>query len=252
MRANKVPVPSPSFWIVKVLTTGFGEALSDFLVKRFDPVPTVLVTAVVFAVVLGVQIRARRYAPWRYWAAVVLVAVFGTMVADAAHVAVGVPYWVSTLVFAVALVAVFVGWRRTAGSLDVHGIDTLRRELCYWCAVVVTFALGTAVGDLAASVAGSGFLVGGLLFLAGIAVVVVLRGLRVLGPVAAFWSAYVLTRPLGASFADWVAVDPARGGLGAGTGLVSAVLGLAIVGFVAVLPDEHRRRYAEEPEPAGP
>lgn len=241
MRANKVPAPSTSFWSVKVLTTGFGEALSDFLVRRFDPVPTVLVTAVVFAVVLAVQLTSVRSSPWRYWGAVVMVAVFGTMAADAAHVAVGVPYRASTLVFALALVVVFVGWRRTAGSFDVHHVDTLGRELWYWAAVAVTFALGTAVGDLVASSAGLGFLAGGLLFLAGIAGVVVARGLRILGPVAAFWAAYVLTRPLGASFADWVAVAPSRGGLGAGTGLVSAVLAIVILAAVSALASGQRR-----------
>jgi len=247
VRSNKVPVPSPSFWAVKVLTTGFGEALSDFLVRRFDPVPTVLVTAVVFTAVLAVQLGSRRYAPGRYWGAVVMVAVFGTMAADAAHVAVGVPYWASSLAFAGALATVFVGWRRTAGSLDVHGIDTLRRELWYWAAVAATFALGTAVGDLVASLAGLGFLAGGVLFLAAIGLVAALRGFQVLGPVTAFWAAYVLTRPLGASFADWVAVEPARGGLGAGTGPVSAVLGIVIVVSVSTVATGRRRRVASQP-----
>jgi len=242
VRVNKVPDPSPSFWFVKVLTTGFGEALSDFLVRRFDPVDTVLTTAVVFTAVLAVQIASPRFSPWRYWSAVVMVAVFGTMVADAAHVAVGVPYALSALVFAVVLAAVFVGWRTTAGSLDVHGIDSLPRELWYWATVIATFALGTAAGDLVASVTGLGFLAGGCCFLAAVLVTVALRRAGVLGPVVAFWAAYVLTRPLGASFADWAAVAPARGGLGAGTGLVSAIVGIVIVASVATLASRQRRR----------
>jgi len=172
--------------------------------------------------------------------------VFGTMVADAAHVAVGVPYALSALVFAVVLAAVFVGWRSTAGSLDVHGIDSLPRELWYWAAVIATFALGTAAGDLVASVTRLGFLAGGFCFLAAVLVTVVLRRSRVLGPVVAFWTAYVLTRPLGASVADWVAVAPARGGLGAGTGLVSAVVGITIVVSVSTLTNRQRRREHAE------
>ncbi|MCJ1716037.1 hypothetical protein [Curtobacterium sp. VKM Ac-2922] len=229
---NRVPDPTTSFWVLKVLSTGMGEALSDFLVTRFDPVPTVLVTAVLFAVVLVLQLRADRYRPWRYWGAVSMVGVFGTMVADVTHVALGVPYAVSTLVFLVALVVVFVLWRRVEGTVDVHGITSMRRQLFSWAAVVATFAMGTAAGDLAASTLHLGYLGGGLLFVGAMVLVVLARVGRLLGPVTAFWTAYVLTRPIGASFADWVAVPRARGGLDVGTGLVSVVLVLAIAAGV--------------------
>lgn len=241
MNRNKVPEPTLSFWIAKVLTTGMGEALSDFLVRRFDPYLTVGITALVFLGVLVAQIAARRFIPWLYWAAVVMVGVFGTMVADAAHVAAGIPYFVSAPVFLIVLIAVFVVWQRTEHTVDVHTIDTTRRELLYWAAVVVTFALGTAAGDLAAYVFGLGFLVAGLAFTSAIVVVVLARAARLLAAVPAFWVAYILTRPVGASFADWIAVEPARGGLGAGTGPVSAVLGACIVVIVAWMSVRHER-----------
>lgn len=240
---NRVPDPTTSFWVIKVVTTAMGEALSDFLVTRFDPVPTVLVTAVLFAVVLVVQLAATRYAPWRYWAAVSMVGVFGTMIADVTHVALGVPYLVSAPVFLVGLVAVFVVWRRTEGSLDVHTITSLRRQCFYWAAVIATFAMGTAAGDLLASTFHLGYFAGGMVFVAAMAVVVLGRLGGVLGPVLSFWTAYVLTRPVGASFADWVAVPHARGGLAVGTGLVSAVLLIVIA--VAVAWSAQFRRTAQ-------
>lgn len=239
-RANRVPDPTPSFWVIKVLTTGMGEALSDFLVTRFDPAPTVLVTAVLFVAVLAVQLAATRYVPWLYWTAVSMVGVFGTMIADVTHVALGVPYLVSAPVFLLALVAVFVLWRRTEGTLDVHLITSRRRHSFYWAAVVATFATGTAAGDLLASTFHLGYAVAGLVFVALMALVVLLRTTALLGPIMAFWTAYVLTRPVGASFADWIAVPHARGGLDAGTGLVSAVLTVAIATAVAWTSQYHR------------
>jgi uncharacterized membrane-anchored protein len=232
---NRVPDPTASFWAIKVMTTAMGEALSDFLVTRFAPVPTVLVTAVLFAIVLAAQLRSERYRPWLYWGTVSMVGVFGTMTADVTHVALGVPYAVTTPAFLAALIGVFVLWRRVEGTVDVHAVTTTRRQLFYWGAVIVTFAMGTAAGDLAASTLHLGYLAGGLVF-CGLMFLVVLargravlaRGRAVLGSVSAFWTAYVLTRPIGASFADYVAVPHARGGLDAGTGLVSAILLISI------------------------
>jgi len=242
---NRVPDPSASFWTIKILTTGMGEALSDFLVTRFDPVPTVLVTAVLFVVVLVLQLRADRYRPWRYWGAVSMVGVFGTMVADVTHVVLGVPYAVSTPVFLAALVAVFVAWRRTEGTVDVHTITSTRRQLFYWAAVIATFAMGTAAGDLAASSLHLGYLGGGIVFTVLMLLVVLARRSGVLGPVSAFWTAYVLTRPIGASFADYVSVPGSRGGLDVGTGLVSGLLLAAIAIAVAWVNAAHtRRRFA--------
>lgn len=240
---NRVADPSVSFWTIKVLSTGAGEASSDFLVTRFDPVPTVLVTGVLFLVVLVVQVGGGRYRPWSYWGAVVMVAVFGTMVADVVHVALGVSYIVSTPVSLLVLVAVFLLWRRTEGTLDVHAVTTTRRQAFYWTAVIATFALGTAAGDLLAAEFHLGYLAAGVVFLGAMAVVVAARLTTLLRPVAGFWTAYVLTRPVGASFADWVAVPRTRGGLDLGPGLVSTVLLLA-VGAAVAWSDASRCRAA--------
>ncbi|MBF4591745.1 hypothetical protein ITJ68_16850 [Curtobacterium sp. VKM Ac-1395] len=223
-----------------------GEALSDFLVTRFDPAPAVLVTAALFAAVLAVQLAATRYVPWLYWTAVSMVGVFGTMIADVTHVAFGVPYLVSAPVFLLALVLVFVLWRRTERTLDVHAVTSRRRQYWYWAAVVATFAMGTAAGDLLASTFHLGYFAAGLVFVALMALVVVLRMTAVLGPIAAFWTAYVLTRPVGASFADWIAVPHVRGGLDAGTGLVSALLVLTIAIAVAWTAQHHRATQLNE------
>lgn len=239
---SRVPGPTASFWVLKVLTTAMGEALSDLLVTHFDPVPTVLITAVLFAVVLTAQLRVDRYRPWLYWGAVSMVGVFGTMVADVTHVALGVPYLVSTPVFLAALVAVFVLWRHVEGTVDVHTITSTRRQLFYWAAVIATFAMGTAAGDLAASTLHLGYLGGGFLFVGLMTLIVLGRLGGVLGPVAAFWTAYVLTRPVGASFADWIAVSNSRGGLNVGTGLVSGLLIAAIIVGVGCAGTAHNRR----------
>jgi uncharacterized membrane-anchored protein len=235
MLRNKVPEITALFWVTKVLTTGMGETLSDYLVGHIDPVVAALGTAVVFVVALVAQFRARRYVPWLYWLVVVMVGVLGTMVADATHVVAGVPYIVSTSTFLVLLVAVFVVWRVVEGTVSVHEITTRRREAFYWAAVVVTFALGTAAGDLVASTFHLGYSTGGVVFVAAMCVPVVLYVSRVLAAVPAFWIAYVLTRPVGASFADWGAVSAVRGGLGLGTGPISAALAVLIVVLVAAM-----------------
>ncbi|WIB66940.1 hypothetical protein DEI93_13390 [Curtobacterium sp. MCBD17_035] len=242
MLRNKVPEITLLFWVTKILTTGMGETLSDFLVGHVDPVGAVLATAVLFAAAIVAQFTVRRYVPWLYWLVVVLVGVLGTMIADFTHVVAGVPYLVSTSVFLVFLVAVFVTWRVVEGTVDVHAIDTRRREAFYWAAVVATFALGTAAGDLVASRFHLGYLLGGAVFVAAMCVPIALYLGRALAAVPAFWVAYVLTRPVGASFADWGAVSSARGGLGFGTGPISAVLAVLIVVCVAVLSVRQSRR----------
>ncbi|WP_158861861.1 COG4705 family protein [Leifsonia sp. AG29] len=249
MLRTKVPQLTVLFWVTKLLTTAMGETASDYLVKHFDPVLAVCAAFVVFAVVLAGQFAARRYIPWLYWAAVLMVAVFGTMVADVLHVELGVPYLVSTLVLAVALAVIFTVWYRTQRTLSVHSIDTRAREAFYWCAVLATFALGTAVGDLTAVTFGMGYLLSGVVF----AVLFALPGIAYrwwgLGSVAAFWIAYVLTRPLGASFADWLAVSHARGGLDLGTGPVSLVLfaGIAVCVAAMTVADVRERRARAVP-----
>ncbi len=230
----RVPEVTALFWAIKILTTGVGEVASDFLVRAFDPVPVVLIAFVAFAASCALQLSARRYIPWRYWLFVLLVAIFGTMVADVAHIVVGVPYLLSAPAFAVVLAAVFVAWRRTEGTLSVHSITTSRRELFYWAAVLATFALGTAVGDLTATTFHLGYLGSALLFAALFAIPAL--GFRLgLPATGAFWTAYVLTRPLGASIADWLAVTPDRGGLDLGHLPITAVgLVLIVIGVVVM------------------
>ncbi|MER8187254.1 hypothetical protein [Kitasatospora sp. NPDC094015] len=221
-----------AFWAVKILTTGMGETTSDYLARVLGPVPAVASAGLLLAAALYAQSRARRYVPAVYWAAVVMVSVFGTMAADVAHVALGVPYAASALVFALALAAVFLLWRRSEGTLAVETVSGGRREIFYWSAVLATFALGTAVGDLTAATLGWGYLTSGLLFAALIAVPALGHRLLRLPAVLAFWWAYVLTRPLGACFADWAGVSHQRGGLDLGTGAVSLVLGVVILAAV--------------------
>ncbi|MFD0257514.1 hypothetical protein ACFRKE_00125 [Kitasatospora indigofera] len=238
---SKVPAVTASFWAVKVLTTGMGETTSDYLARTLGPVPAVAGAAGLLAAALYAQARADRYRPAVYWAAVVMVSVFGTMAADVAHVALGVPYAASAAAFALALAAVFGLWRHLEGTLAVDTVRGGRREVLYWAAVLATFALGTAVGDLTAATLGWGYLPSGLLFTALIAVPALgHRALR-LPPVLAFWWAYVLTRPLGACFADWAGVSKQRGGLELGTGPVSLVLAVIIAAAVLWLAVGPRR-----------
>ena len=238
--AKKVPEVTIFFWIIKVLTTGMGETTSDYLVHTIDPVVAVAIAGLCFFAALALQLLARRYVPWVYWLAVVMVAIFGTMVADAVHIVLHVPYLTSVIVFSIALAAVFIAWYATEKTLSIHSIYTLRRELFYWATIVTTFALGTAVGDMTASTLRLGYFLSGILF----AILFFLPGagywLFRLNAVFAFWFAYIMTRPLGASFADWLGKERAYGGIGAGTGRISLLLAVVIIGFVAYLTVAHQ------------
>ncbi len=238
----KVPQITVAFWVAKVLTTGMGESTSDFLAARLGPFPAVTLGAVVFAASLALQLRVRRYVPWIYWTAVAMVSVFGTMAADVLHIGLGIPYTVSSTFYAVLLAVIFGVWYATERTLSIHGIRSGRRELFYWATVLATFALGTATGDLTASTLNLGYLPSGLLFAAAIALPALAHWRLGLDPILAFWIAYVLTRPLGASFADWAAVSPLHRGLGYGTGPVSLTLAVLIVGVVGYLTVAGRRK----------
>jgi uncharacterized membrane-anchored protein len=233
--ATKVPRITVYFWIIKILTTALGESVSDYLVHGFNPYLAVIGGFVAFVIAMAIQLRTDHYVPWAYWLAVVMVAVFGTMAADVLHVEFGVPYVVSTVLFAVVLIVVFAAWYRSEGTLSIHSIHTRRRELYYWAAVLATFAMGTALGDLAAYTANLGFLTAGIVF----AVVFAIPGLAYrflnLNGIVAFWFAYVMTRPLGASFADWTGKSTHAKGIGIGDGPVAFVLALAIVALVGYL-----------------
>jgi uncharacterized membrane-anchored protein len=229
---SKVPEVTAYFWVVKALTTAMGESTSDFLVHAMAPQVAVLLGGVALAIALYVQFSKDRYAPWAYWLAVAMVGVFGTMAADVLHVGFGVPYIASTIFYAIALALVFRTWYRVEGTLSIHTITTPRRELFYWAAVLATFALGTAAGDLTAVTLGLGYFGSIVLFAAVIAIPAFGYFRRGWNPILSFWFAYVVTRPLGASVADWLAVSHARGGLALGTGPVSLILAIAIAAFV--------------------
>jgi len=246
---SKVPEVTAAFWVTKVLTTGMGETTADYLVHQIDPPLAVGLAGLGLLAILLLQFALRRYVAWVYWLAVVLVSIFGTMAADAVHVGLGIPYLVSTVAFALALAALFLAWRTTEKSLSIHSVVTRRREAFYWATVLTTFALGTATGDLTAMAFGLGYLASGIVFAVLIAIPAVAYLRFGMNATLAFWFAYVLTRPLGASFADWAAVSPARGGLDLGTGPVSLVLGVAILAFVAYLSVTRRDVESLAPRP---
>ena len=167
---SKVPEVTAFFWIVKALTTAMGESTSDFLVHSLVPEIAVVLGGIAFCLALYLQFVKDRYVPWAYWLAVAMVGVFGTMAADVLHVGLGVPYIASTVFYAVVLAMVFRTWYRTEGTLSIHSITSERREIFYWAAVLATFALGTAAGDLTAVTFGLGFFGSGLMFAAIIAI----------------------------------------------------------------------------------
>jgi uncharacterized membrane-anchored protein len=238
--ALRVPEITPYFWVIKALSTAMGEATSDYLVKVLHPIPAVGLGFVGFCVALALQFSRRRYVAWAYWLAVVGVGVFGTMAADVLHVGFHVSYIVSSVLYAVILTAVFVVWHRTERTLSIHTVNTPRREAFYWAAVVATFAMGTAIGDLTASTFRLGYGASIGLF-AGIIVIPVIgyRWFR-LNSILSFWFAYVVTRPLGASFADWVGKPTNVSGLGWGDGRIALVLIAIIVCLVGYLTLTHR------------
>ncbi|MGO9557619.1 MAG: hypothetical protein ACLPQS_15975 [Acidimicrobiales bacterium] len=235
---RKVPQLTVYFWTIKVLTTAMGEATSDYLVHRFPPALAVALGGIALAISLVLQFAAHRYVPWIYWLAVVMVAVFGTMSADVLHVQFGIPYFVSTAFFAVVLAVVFVAWNAVERTLSIHSIYTPRREAFYWAAVLAAFALGTAAGDLTATTLHLGYFWSGVMFAGLFALPALAYWLLRLNAILAFWIAYVLTRPVGASFADW-ADKPRPLGLNFGNGPVSLVLTVVIVALVAYLSVTH-------------
>ena len=243
---NKVPDPTASFWIIKVLATTVGETAADLVSTTlgFGLPLTTVVMAAVLALFLVLQFRSRAYRPSVYWVTVVLISIVGTCITDNLTDGLGVPLAVSTTVFAVALAAVFTLWFLVEGTLSIHRIDTFRREVFYWLTILFTFALGTAAGDLIGEQTGLGYFPALLLFAAGIAVVSVLFFAFRVNGVVCFWAAYVLTRPLGASLGDLLSQPVTDGGLGFGTILTSILFLAAIVVIVSTVAVRLRRARA--------
>jgi uncharacterized membrane-anchored protein len=239
---NKVPEVTIWFWTIKVLATTVGETAADFLSDTIGLGLTLTTVAmgVALAAVLVWQFRAVRYVPGIYWLAVVLISVVGTLFTDNLVDGLGVPLQVTTVGFAVALAITFLSWFRSERTLSIHSITTTRRESFYWLAILFTFALGTAAGDLLAEGLAIGYLPSALLFAAAIALVAGAHyGLK-LGPVLSFWMAYVLTRPLGASLGDYLSQQRSDGGLGLGTVVTSAIFLVTILAVVVYLTRTRR------------
>lgn len=231
---SKVPEVTAWFWIVKVLSTAMGESISDYLVHRFNPYLAVLAGFAAFAVAIVAQFSVHRYITWLYWTTVAMVAIFGTMVADSMHVGMHIQYKVSASVFIVAVVVILGAWYATEHTLSIHSITTPRREFFYWATVVSTFALGTATGDLSATTFHLGYLASAALFTGLIAIPAVAYRMGLNG-VAAFWIAYILTRPIGASFADYLGFPKDAGGVGIGHGPVALTTSLIFILLVIYL-----------------
>jgi uncharacterized membrane-anchored protein len=232
---TKVPEITVFFWITKILTTAMGEATSDFMNSAFGPAIAVPLMLIGLVVALKLQFKRPGYNAWNYWLVVVMVAVFGTSAADALHVGFGIPYTVSTSFYLVVLTAVFIAWYRSEKTLSIHSIYTRRREQFYWATVLATFALGTASGDMTATSFHIGYLASGIMFVSIIAIPAVAHRWFGLNSILAFWFAYVITRPLGASFADWLDATRHLGGLNLGQGPVALGFAVVMVGFIAYL-----------------
>jgi uncharacterized membrane-anchored protein len=249
---NKVPEVTLYFWIIKVLCTTVGETAADFLNTNLGLglTGTTYVISAILAVALVFQFRLRRYVPSAYWLAVVLISVVGTLITDNLTDNFGISLVTTTIVFSVGLAAAFAAWWASERTLSIHSIFTTRREAFYWLAVLVTFALGTAAGDLTAERFAVGYWQSAVLFGALIAVVYVAHVRFALNAILAFWIAYILTRPLGASIGDYLSQARADGGLGLGTTVTSVVFLLTILGVVVFLTITKRDRI--EDEAAGP
>jgi uncharacterized membrane-anchored protein len=247
---NKVPQVTLLFWVVKILSTTVGETAADFLADNLGLGLSVtsLLMSVLLVAALALQLRARRYVPGLYWLAVVLISVVGTLISDNLVDNLGVSLWTTTGLFLVALEATFLVCWRSERTLSIHTIVTRRRESFYWAAILFTFALGTSAGDLISEQLGLGYLTAAVAF--GLAIAVVSAGFYsgVLDAVPAFWLAYILTRPFGASLGDLLTASPSDGGYGLGTNGTSALFLVVIVAAVGGFTSRGRRGSGPVPE----
>jgi uncharacterized membrane-anchored protein len=245
---NKVPEVTVFFWIIKIMATTVGETAADFLNDHLGLglTGTTLVMSGLLVAALFFQFRTRKYIPAVYWTTVVLISIVGTLATDNLVDNFGVALTTTTAIFTVALAATFAVWHRNEKTLSIHTIFTTRREAFYWAAILFTFALGTAAGDLVAEEMSLGYWVSGLIFGALIAAVAVARFRFGLNAVLGFWVAYIFTRPLGASIGDYLSQPPRHGGLGLGTIGTSALFLITILGLVVYLTKT--KRDAPKPE----
>jgi uncharacterized membrane-anchored protein len=239
---NKVPLVTLFFWVIKIMATTVGETAADWTMEhtRLTLVSTLLVSIAILAVALVFQFRSDRYVPARYWWTVVVISVVGTLITDYLTDIRGVNLWMSTAVFTVLLGIVFAVWHRQEHTLSIHSIVTPKREAFYWLAILCTFALGTAAGDLLSETVNLGYLTSAALFASGIAVVAIAWRFFDASPVLTFWIAYILTRPMGASIGDYLSQSHRRGGLAFGTTHTSELFLGAILLLVIYLSVSNR------------
>lgn len=240
---NKVPEITIFFWIIKIMATTVGETAADFLNVNLHLglTGTSIIMGMLLLAFLVVQIRANKYIPWIYWVTVVLLSIFGTLLTDNLVDNFGVTLQTTTTLFSATLIATFACWYISEKTLSIHSIYTTRRELFYWAAILFTFALGTAAGDLAAEGLQLGYATSALIFGGLIALVTITYYVFKANAIAAFWIAYILTRPFGASCGDLLSQPTANGGLGLGTVGTSALFILTMVALVAYLTVAHKK-----------
>ena len=240
---NKVPVVTLIFWIIKILSTTVGETGADFLIFKlhFGLPLTSLIMGVVLIAVLVLQLRTDRYQPWIYWLTVVQVSIFGTLLTDSLVDTYGVALTTTTAVFSVLLALTFIEWYSQERTLSIKSIYRGKREYFYWTAILMTFALGTAAGDLVSEQMRLGYALSAAIFALCIGAVAIAHYVFHLNGVATFWIAYVLTRPFGASMGDWLSHSVHKGGLGLGTVGTSEVFAVVIVALVGYLTVKERR-----------
>ncbi|MGC4935333.1 hypothetical protein ACLQ3C_16820 [Gordonia sp. DT30] len=249
---SKVPEVTIYFWVIKILATTVGETAADYLnmTLGLGLRSTTVVAVVLLVITLAAQFMVSRYIPALYWWTVLLISVTGTLITDNLTDALGVPLAVTTIVFAIALVVVFTVWYLSEGTLSIHSIRTRRREAFYWLAILVTFALGTAAGDLISEKLALGYLTSLIIFATVIAVIAVGHYCLALNAVVAFWAAYIVTRPLGASLGDLLTQPRSDGGLGVGTTLTNVVFLVIIIALVGYLSATKVDRIEQRTPPA--
>ena len=232
---NRVPRVTVDFWLIKLMAVTMGETAADYLAVNMGLglTATSVIMTVVLAGAIALQFSKKRYVPWAYWTAVVLISIVGTLLTDNLTDNFGVPLEMSTVAFCIALIATFTIWKAREGTLSIHSISTDRREAFYWLAILITFALGTAVGDLISEVFGFGYVTTGLIFLAVIGLIAFSYFVFHADAVLSFWLAYIFTRPLGASLGDYLSQPAEYGGLGIGT-IYTSLLFLLIIAAIVV------------------
>jgi uncharacterized membrane-anchored protein len=245
---NKVPEVTAIFWVIKILSTTVGETGADYLAVHvgLGATTTAAIMICLLAGALTVQLRARRYVPWVYWLTVVLVSIVGTQITDLLTDKLEISLYLSTVVFGCALAATFAIWYSAERTLSIHTIVTTRRELFYWAAILFTFALGTAAGDLATEALGLGFQIGVIAF-GGLIAIIATAYCFGANPVLTFWLAYILTRPLGASLGDLLSQSRNYGGVGLGTIYTSIAFLTVIVALVTWVTFEGDRASNANP-----